>query len=613
MRPSEQAPAHAIRRSVVTFGVGLTLVWGVALPSFLLLDPIAAEWARLTGTLAGAVSTAAAYGLTRLRLSRRVVPHFAFRAALDLTVSVSLAAIIAWLVHQIGGRVPYVEAFSILLLQVATGWAAALGLYTVSRANLRTLPGSTGLRGLPGIRTVFVVGAVVLGVIASVSLGIGSSTRAAGALDRQAVAQLETLADLFAAGIDAAPEPSQRRRVLGVAQTLLNTQALLVPVGALPAPLAVGGVEPRWASPNVSDDGHLMRLQDGERSHWVRRVTAHGVLWLTAAANVRPPVRAPDDAPAMMILALLVLGAPIAALVVGQDLRAELRQVTADLQAMAPGAAAGAPAGVPVASNDEVGDLAIALNVVCRRFGDQNAVLAAELDAAAASDRARARFLTAASHELRTPLHTIAGYCHLLGQDAALSPAQREDIQVIAEATVQLQTHVDEILDLGRIEAGDEEPLVLTDVALGALVRRVVERGTTPPGLTVSLDLAPDLPTARLDARRVQQILENLVGNALKFTGTGRVDIRLWAEPLNGAPGLAVDVRDTGPGIPPAELEQVFAEFHRVEGQRSVAGTGLGLPIARRLAERHGGTLWATSTPGEGSCFHLRLPIGGPA
>ncbi|MCA9547742.1 MAG: HAMP domain-containing histidine kinase, partial [Myxococcales bacterium] len=213
-------------------------------------------------------------------------------------------------------------------------------------------------------------------------------------------------------------------------------------------------------------------------------------------------------------------------------------------------------------------------------------------------------------HELRTPLNTITGFCHLLAADPDLQPEQAEDVQAIAEGAAQLLGHVDEILDLGQIEAGQVEPLALEPVDLGGLARRVAARLGKGARVPVGVQVAEALPPVLADPRRIQQIVENLVGNAVKFTRTGRIDVVV---DRYAPPAVSLRVSDTGPGIDAAELDAVFDEFYRVQSQRTVAGTGLGLPIARRLAERHGGRLWAESEPGVGSTFHLELPIEGPA
>jgi signal transduction histidine kinase len=125
--------------------------------------------------------------------------------------------------------------------------------------------------------------------------------------------------------------------------------------------------------------------------------------------------------------------------------------------------------------------------------------------------------------------------------------------------------------------------------------------------LRLALDVAPALPIGHGDARRIAQVLLNLVGNAIKFTDRGEVGVAAMAE--NGR--FRIAVRDTGPGIPPAEQKRVFDEFHQVDNSTTKAkgGTGLGLAIAKQIIDLHGGKIWLDSKPGQGSTFTISLPV----
>ncbi|MCA9540824.1 MAG: HAMP domain-containing histidine kinase, partial [Myxococcales bacterium] len=411
------------------------------------------------------------------------------------------------------------------------------------------------------------------------------------------------LADLLAAGLHHAASPAQRERVLSLVRTDPYLDADLRPARAA-SPWATADDTARDAEGSL-----LVRLGE-QRFHLAERALGHAVLRLAEPASLRPPVRAPDDAPAMLLLTLLVLGAPVAAWLLADDAHRQLGRIA---QALARIGNAGDSPGVPVSTVDEIGDLAVAINTACGRFAEVNRHLIDELRAAASNDRARTGFLRTASHELRTPLDTIKGYCHLLGR-TDLTEAQREDVRVIAQASEQLLAHVDEILDLSAIEAGDEAPLQPEPIDLAALAREIIDgyAERTAPEVTPEVIAAPDAPRALADAQRVRQILANLISNALKFTEAGFVEVGIApGYPEAGRPTVHLRVTDSGPGIPADELEAIFEEFHRVEQQRDVPGTGLGLAIARRLVERHGGRLWAESAPGEGSVFHLVLPAEG--
>ncbi|MCA9715089.1 MAG: hypothetical protein KC468_10440, partial [Myxococcales bacterium] len=170
---------------------------------------------------------------------------------------------------------------------------------------------------------------------------------------------------------------------------------------------------------------------------------------------------------------------------------------------------------------------------------------------------------------------------------------------------------------LSRIEAGREEQLRPAPVDLAEIARSVLRaRGdAAAPGVTTGLEAAADAPPVLADADRIRQVVENLVGNALKFTERGEVVLsaRRRAEP----PGVTIEITDTGIGIPADKLEQIFQPFTQVDPSRTreYEGTGLGLAICRRLLEMMSGTITARSRVGEGSAFTIELPtaIAAPA
>ena len=133
----------------------------------------------------------------------------------------------------------------------------------------------------------------------------------------------------------------------------------------------------------------------------------------------------------------------------------------------------------------------------------------------------------------------------------------------------------------------------------------------THPNVSAEIATADNVRAVHADRKRIRQVLENLIDNALKFTTEGFVRVTVINSTFeDGRSAVNIQVWDSGPGIPEAEQEAVFAEFYRVNEQRAVPGTGLGLAIASRLVERHGGRLWLESIVGEGSAFHLLLPTG---
>jgi signal transduction histidine kinase/ActR/RegA family two-component response regulator len=229
--------------------------------------------------------------------------------------------------------------------------------------------------------------------------------------------------------------------------------------------------------------------------------------------------------------------------------------------------------------------------------------------AAQAADQAKSVFLANMSHEIRTPLNAVLGMAQVMEGDT-LSAPQRDRLGLIRDAGQTLLGVLNDILDLSRIEAGQLTislaPFELESLARGALLG--FEGQAEAKGVAVTLAFPEDVSGWwRGDAQRIRQIVSNLVSNSVKFTEAGSVRLVL----SRTGDGLRFDVHDTGPGIEPDILAGLFARFAQADASvtRRHGGTGLGLAISRELAELMGGTLSATSAPGEGSCFTLELPM----
>jgi len=601
-------------RPVLLSGAALAPLWGFVLPHYLLLDALALEAALAGGLLAAAAVVASVVGarFVRKRLDADWAPH---RSALDLGGLATVGALLLWARAGTDGRTPYLEGFALAMLNIAAGWFCALAAYVLIARRRRARPVEASRAPTagdprrptahPSMRAVFVATVLCFSVAAAVLLGVGSVGRAAGARGRQLTEQTVALAHLGARVLSRLPTDAagERRHLLEVLTTHGSVSASLLPPDARPELLAA----PETLAAALSDDAFVAQTPAG-RFYFLRRTLdgeAAGLsLWLRADLAESGAVLTPDDAPGLLLLALLVLVAPAAIWVVGREVATDLRALTLALERAAEAGAA--VAAVPVRANDDIGDLAAALNITLRAREAENARLAAELEGVAATDRARSRFLAGASHELRTPLNTITGYCHLL-RGESLSEAQRDDILLIEAGGHQLLAHVDEILDLSRIEAGKDAPLERRPTDLVALARQICQARAADAGrdLTLGMQAAPDVPVLSIDPLRIRQALENVIGNALKFSERGHVQVTV--APDTGG-GVHIQVSDTGPGIPADEVESIFSEFHRVEGQRQVAGTGLGLAIARRFVVQHGGRLYAESILGQGAVFHLHLP-----
>jgi signal transduction histidine kinase len=251
------------------------------------------------------------------------------------------------------------------------------------------------------------------------------------------------------------------------------------------------------------------------------------------------------------------------------------------------------------------------------RAAQQAAELATrEMERADAANQAKSRFLANMSHELRTPLNAIIGFSELIeaGEAGPLSERQHEFINYVLSGGRHLLALITDILDLSKVEAGKMEliiePTSLLEVAgsVQTLVRPLVNK----QGITLTLDVAPDLPRLAADPTRLKQILYNLLSNAIKFTERGG-EVLLRAHAVEGA--LLIAVRDTGHGIDEKDLPRLFQEFEQLtqSGAEREKGTGLGLALTKRLVTQHGGSIEVASTVGRGTTFSLRMPLSQPA
>ena len=221
------------------------------------------------------------------------------------------------------------------------------------------------------------------------------------------------------------------------------------------------------------------------------------------------------------------------------------------------------------------------------------------------------QFFANMSHELRTPLNGMLGFAELLtdGLYGTLPDKAVEILDLVQKDGKHLLGLINDVLDISKIDAGQLK-LSLDDYSLGAIVDTVVASTGSlahAKSLEIKTEVPPDLPVGRGDGRRLTQVLLNLVGNAIKFTEVGSIQIR--ANAVNGHFNIAV--QDTGPGIPVEDQARIFEEFQQVDNSstRQKGGTGLGLSISRRLIEVHGGRIDLQSTLGVGSTFNIVLPV----
>ena len=244
--------------------------------------------------------------------------------------------------------------------------------------------------------------------------------------------------------------------------------------------------------------------------------------------------------------------------------------------------------------------------------------MAQAVEKAQEADRMKSQLLSTVSHELNTPLAAIKGFAtFLLDNDEKLGQTEkRELLEEIDAASDRLTNLIDHLLEYSRIESGNLSvhpvPTAIIDVITGALSHLKIRA----PGLEVILDVPASLPPVTVDPRRLRQVLDNLLDNALKHTPESKtVWLSASQEPSDPASDLdhmvRLTIRDNGPGIPEDQLEKVFEPFKRSHGHdgQHTRGFGLGLAICRKIIEAHQGRIWAEASPAGGATLVMTLSI----
>ena len=453
---------------------------------------------------------------------------------------------------------------------------------------------------------------VVVGVAVAIAIGMVGVDHLARASDEHAAEYAALYADVLAARLSKLPD-AQRLEALQLGARRTGAELVVVdPDGRVALDATLG-------APGRTALRTILALGKGEASTGLGR-TRFAVHALEGGpsprylvAFVREPV-APESGPALVtaLLALTTLLAGVAATVaylVASDANLDVGFVTQRVRGMARVRTEPTGEAVPVRSMDEVGALTSAFNELVGRFAAAEQGYRDNLERARAADRDRAAFLAAVSHELRSPLNAILGFADILMAevDGPLSANGKEEVEQIRGSGQHLLELINDILEFSAIESGQLK-LTRGRVDLTQLADDVVREAAVIVGeRAVRVRVAGESGVlAHADARRVRQILTNLVGNAVKFTQRGEVVVTV-ARVSNHA---TVSVRDTGPGISSAERAMIFEEYKQARDERARRrGTGLGLAIARRLVLMHGGTIRVDSELGKGSTFYVSLPL----
>jgi len=449
---------------------------------------------------------------------------------------------------------------------------------------------------------------VLVGIAVAAAIGAFGVSNLATASDDHAAARAALLASSLGARLSQLPR-SERLEAMQHAARKTGAEFIVV---------SREGATLLDASLGMSDRPALKRVieaETGEAITGLGRVRfASQVLDPPAqvlVAFVREP-SAPEGAPALLralvALTLLVGVAAAVAYAVARDADRDVEFVGRRVRGMIHVRSEPTGEAVPVRTMDEVGALTVAFNELVERFAAAQSSYQSDLERVRAADRDRAAFLAAVSHELRSPLNAILGFADILATevDGPLTGEAREEVEQIRGSGKHLLDLINDILELSALESGQLQ-LSRTRVDLAAVASDVVREAA---GLVGARPVAVHLRGgggihARADAKRVRQILTNLVGNAIKFTQRGEVVVYVGRE----GPFARLTVSDTGPGISPKERAEIFQEYKQTKEERARRrGTGLGLAITRRLVQMHGGSIRVDSELGRGSTFDVLLP-----
>ena len=266
---------------------------------------------------------------------------------------------------------------------------------------------------------------------------------------------------------------------------------------------------------------------------------------------------------------------------------------------------------VNIQSQDEMGQLAQSFNTMAAQIEQRIVETQAARDQAERSDQVKSAFLASMSHELRTPLNAVINFTRFVidGDTGPVNEEQSDLLTEVVASAKHLLNLINDVLDMSKIEAGSLTLFIEENVSMNSLLNSTVKTGQAlliGKPVRLHTDIEENLPYIRADQQRITQILLNIVSNACKFTDEGDINIRAYRTNDD----IMIEVKDTGSGIAPEDQSLVFEAFKQTSsGLRQAGGTGLGMPIAKSLAEAHGGRLWLDSEYGKGTTFYVAIPI----
>jgi signal transduction histidine kinase len=381
-------------------------------------------------------------------------------------------------------------------------------------------------------------------------------------------------------------------------------------IAGSPTALAWIGIPSQNAPVRLADIGALPGTTVSRFPDQVARVTAYRALsnapWMVAAGIPQSEVDAASREVITRVAEEVAIAALAACLLAWLMLRRVLEPIGALTDGARQFAAGDLDRRIPLQRPDELGTLASVLNGMAARLKRRIDEDAEHAQALESLNRLQADFVATASHELRTPVTAIRTYVEaLLRPDLRDEGLRRECLEGINRTSARLANLARGLLDVSRIDSG-QIPLEVKTVDAAQLARAAADRAIHDDSDSIIVE-AQGLKVVQADPGRLEEVLDNLIGNAIKFSQpNARVRISVDEAP----DGVCIAVSDSGTGIPASELSRIFDRFYQLGGSmgRRFGGSGLGLYIARAYVEAMGGRIWAESSPGSGSTFYVSLP-----